>query len=109
MSTPHDIVADLRMLAITANALRPHTLTFQTGYEPDRSDIRPFQDDLYTLAGMVDRVFENYGKHLEALGIVSAQDVKRHFTNVVVNAIEGNALFCIERGIEKRIEDRANV
>lgn len=97
----------LRGLGLTANGMRPHTVGLNRAFEPIREDIRGFQDDLYLLAGKFDRVLEAYGEYLRSLGIVSERDVKEHFTNIVFRAIDGNATFCIERGIEARLEERA--
>lgn len=105
MSTPREIEFRLRTLGLTASAMKPHSIGYSTGFEPDRSDIREFQNDLYILAGKVDAVLEEYGKYFESLGIVSKQDVRDHFTNVLHTAITGNATYCIERGIEQRLED----
>lgn len=106
MSDTADIKHALNILSLTAGQLKPHTVGYLKGYEPDRADIRDFQHDLVILAGAVDRVFEQYGEHLESLGIISAVDRRIYFTRVVMNEIESNALFAIEDGIETRIEDR---
>ena len=96
----------LRSLGAFANSFTPHSVGYISGFEPTRADIRDFQDDLYALAEMIDAVFEAYGNHLESIGAISAQDFKDHFSKIVYGAIDGNATFAIESGIEQRIEDR---
>lgn len=106
MSDTSDSTHALRCLSLTAGQMKPHTIGYLTGFEPNRDDIRDFQYDFDILAGAVDRVIEARGKELEALGIVSAADVRLHFTNVLRNALDGNALYAIENGIEQRISER---
>jgi hypothetical protein len=107
MSSTESITFALRSLGLTASGMKPHSVGYLKGFEPNRADIRDFQNDLYLIAGKVDRVLEEYGAYLQSLGIVSAQDVKDHFTNVLYSAIDGNATFAIDRGITARIEDAA--
>src|SRR5690348_8244543 len=106
MSTPQDIIFALRSLGLTTNGMQPHRIGITRQFEPVRDDIRAFHDDLYLIAGKVDRVLEAYGEYLQSLGIVSQRDVKDHFTNVLFRAIDGNATHCIEAGIEERIAER---
>jgi hypothetical protein len=108
MSTPDDIAFRLRQLGFTAAAMKPHRVGYLKGFEPDRDDARDFRDDLCIIAGKVDAVFEAYGGYLESLGIISAVDKRVYFTRVVMDAIEGNALFAIEDGIQTRIEEIAH-
>lgn len=106
MSDTADIKHALNILSLTAGQLKPHTVSPLKAFEPDRDDIRDFQDQFIVLAGKMDAVFEAYGHHLESLGIISGADRRIYFTRVVMDAIEGNALYAIENGIETRIEDR---
>ncbi len=76
------------------------------GWEPTRKDARDFQNDLTILARRVDAVVEAYGKYLMAYDIVTAKELQRYFTDQLLCALDGNALFTIEAGIEKRIEER---
>ena len=104
MSGTESIVFALRNLGATVNSLRPHWVGYLTKYEPNREDIRDFQNDLYLIAGKVDRVIEEYGAYLESLGFITAHDRKYHFTNVLYTAIDGNATFAIEAGINARLD-----
>ena len=79
------------------------------GYEPTRDDAKEFVSDLMILANKVDAVIQAYGNYLQAYGIVTSKDVKRYFTDQLLGTLEGNALFAIEDGVEKRIEDRQHV
>lgn len=107
MSDAADSIHALRQLSLTAGQMKPHGLSYLTGFEPTRDDIRDFQDDLIIIAGLVDRFIEARGNELVAMGVISELDKRVYFTRVVMDAIEGNALYAIESGIEQRIEDRA--
>ena len=99
----------LRCLSLTAGQMKPHTLGYATGYEPTRDDIRDFQDDLIIIAGAVDRFIEARGNELVAMGVISDRERRIYFTRVVMSAIEGNALYAIEDGIQSRLEKNAYV
>ena len=75
------------------------------GYEPTMEDAKEFQSDLMLLANRVDAVILAYGNYLQAYGVISSQDVKNLFTDQLLGTLEGNALYAIEAGIEKRIEE----
>jgi hypothetical protein len=94
----------LRELARVAGELKPHRLGIDRGFEPNRNDIADFQGDLLLIAHHVDRVIESYGEYLSSLGIISENDVRDYFRHQLNNALDGNATFTIERGIEARLE-----
>lgn len=104
---PDQITVMLRRLGAFASALIPHRVDYSKGFEPDRNDIRDFQNDLTLLANKVDAVLLAYGEHLHCIGAISEQDMRDHFTGVLLSALDGNAMFCIEAGIEERIQERA--
>lgn len=106
MSDTTGTIHALNCLSLVAGQMKPHTVGYLTGFEPVRDDIREFQDELIILAGALDRVIEARGAYLESLGIINAAQRRAYFTNVSMKAIEASALFCIESGIERRIEER---
>src|SRR5262249_42346901 len=75
-------------------------------YEPVRSDAYDLVGDVMLIASKVDAVFLQYGLYLRNMGLVSDADVADHFASPCQDAISGNLTFCIERGIESRIEER---
>lgn len=96
----------LRKLSITAGQMKPHKLSYLTGYEPNRDDIRDYHDEIITIVSMVDAYLEARGKELAAEGIISDVDARLYATRPCLNAIEGNLLYAIEDGIESRILER---
>lgn len=73
-------------------------------YEPTMSEAREVQNDLCMLARHVDGIIHQYGVHCREHGIIAADDLKQ-FTDVLANALDGNALYLISSGVEKRIEE----
>ena len=106
MPDTSDIKHALNQLSLTAGQLKPHSIGYLTGFEPNRDDIAEFQNDLVILAGKLDAVIDAYGAYLESLGCIGAVDRRIYFNRPMMDAIEGNALYAIENGIEQRIEDR---
>jgi hypothetical protein len=96
----------LSSLALFAKGIIPSRIGAHD-FEPSRTDSIDLQNDLLIIADKADAVFLSYGVRLHEAGIISAHDVRDHFTDVVRNAITGNALFCIEAGIQERINERA--
>lgn len=107
MADTSNITNALRSLGAFGNGIIPHRIA---GSEPDMQDAIEFQKELLMLAARVDRVIEAYGEYLNSNGVLSADDVKDCFRNVLHDALDGNALFCIQSGVEDRlqaIEDEA--
>lgn len=75
-------------------------------FEPTREDALNGIADLQLLARYVDDALLAHGLYYQSLGLIDECDVRDHFTNVLANAIDGNATFCLERGVENRIEER---
>ena len=96
----------LRSLELFARGIVPSRMP-ANDYEPRRQDGIDFQNDLLILTSRVDRVIKAYGDYLLQHGIVSQDDVEKHFTDTLERALVGNALYCIESGIEQRINERA--
>lgn len=97
----------LKSLKLFAGGIIPSRL-MSSDYEPTRSDAVDLQNDLIILARKVDKVILAYGVYLLENGIVSAGDVADHFTDVLENALHGNALYVIESRIEEKIQERHN-
>lgn len=90
-----------RSLAAFANGIIPSRIDS----EPTRNDGKAIIDDLMLLAEKVDAVIEAYGLELERHHVIDDHDL-RHFRAQVSGALEGNATFCIENGVEDCIEAR---
>jgi hypothetical protein len=115
MPTAHETVrrapdADIRdayaALAKFAAGIIPHTVQGRA-FIPDMEDAAEFQNDLRLLAERVDRVILAYGEYLEHFGVLSERDVKNCFTDILLGAIDGNATYVIERGVEETLEEVA--
>ena len=76
-------------------------------FEPTRADGRDIQNDLELFARKVDAVVYAYGEYVREFGVISDRDLVDCFEDQLRNALEGNAMYLIEAGIEQRIEERA--
>jgi hypothetical protein len=72
--------------------------------EPAPADIAIIADDLRVLARKVDALVEAYGDYVDAN--TSGID-RKLFKNVLFNAIDGNALYEIERASQQLADDAA--
>lgn len=97
------IIRAYRNLAALAHTVIPARIGSS---EPNYDDAKAIQDDLLTLANRVDAVVEAYGKYLQAYGLISGAELRTCFTNQLLEALDGNALYCVESGITQRIEER---
>lgn len=75
-------------------------------YEPTRQGGQDFINWLVQFSEKVDRVIKECGDYCYSRGVVREHDLKDNFQDQLRNALDGNAFFCIESGIEERIEDR---
>lgn len=76
--------------------------------EADRDDQKNVSADLDAVARIFDQVILEIGRYAKSTLGVSEADVKAHFTNVVSDALQGNATFVLEeagREIEEARED----
>lgn len=104
MSDTSDIKYALNQLSLIAGQFKPHSIGYLKGFEPDRADMRDFQDEIDILSGAFDRVIEAWAKVREQEGILSAADVRLYATNVVRDAL-AELRAEVENGIEQRIDD----
>ena len=100
-----DITRKLRSLGEFGRHIIPSKLC-GPDFEPTRSDAVDGINDLQLLARKVDDVIFQYGLYWRELGLISADDLRDHFTDTLSKAIDGNATFCLERGVEDRIAER---
>lgn len=98
-----DIKFRLKTLGDFCHGVIPHRIA-GPGYEPEMSDARELQNDLMLLARKVDAVISAYGEYCKSNGIVSRGDIEDCFTEVLEGALSGNATYCIESGVEDRLE-----
>ena len=99
------LITKLRSLGIHGNTFVPSKLC-GPDFEPTRDDVAHGTANLQLTALYVDDLILAYGRYWQSLGLIDESDVRDHFTNVLANAIDGNATFCLERGVENRIEER---
>lgn len=100
-----DITRKLRSLGDFARNVIPSKLC-GPDFEPCRQDAIDGTADLQLLARKVDDVIFQYGLYWRSLGLISAEDLRDHFTDVLSNSINGNATFCLEAGVNDRISER---
>jgi hypothetical protein len=92
-----DIVHRWRQLSVCATGIIPTRIPL----EPTPEDIATVADDLRVLARHADALIEAYGKYIDA----NAPGIERAlFEDVLYNAIDGNALYEIER-LSQRLRD----
>ena len=103
MSDAQEIVTALRALGTFANGIIPSSLG---RFEPTIEDAREFQNDLMLLAEKVDAVIEAYGEYLKFHGVLSQSDVDDCFKRQLAGALQGNATFVLESGIQELIDQR---
>jgi hypothetical protein len=103
MADNQEIVTALRALGVFANGIIPSSIG---RYEPTIEDANEFQNDLMLLAAKVDAVVEAYGEYLKSHGVLSRSDVDDCFRGQLANALQGNATFLIESGVQDLIDQR---
>jgi len=96
-----------RKLAMFAAAIQPSTKFSTDNFEPAACDAKALQDDLIALAQHVDEITLAYGKLLRSNSLCSDKDVETCFTDQLIRALDGNALYVIEEGITRRALERA--
>jgi hypothetical protein len=75
---------------------------------PEADDFRQLSDDLDAIAGAVDPLISAIGeeaRYKAVPGTITKKDHEHYFESVVRNAIEGNALCCIEQCAEAADEE----
>jgi hypothetical protein len=78
----------------------------QLPIEPLPTDFDMLADDLRVLARRVDALVETYGDYLDA----NAPNIDRMlFKNVLSDALDGNALYEIERAAQQQREDESEI
>lgn len=73
-------------------------------FEPTRQGGKDFIYDLVQLCEKVDTLIQACGDYCYSRGVVHQHDLKENFKDQLRGALEGRAFFCIESGIEERIE-----
>lgn len=108
MTDTDTIARAYRELAAWCNGIAdagPHSIG-GPGFEPEMSDAKAINKELFALAKRVDAVIEAVGNYCRHYGIVNMHDVTSDFTDVLHDAIDGNCTFCIEDGTKARVRDR---
>lgn len=96
----------LKSLKLFAGAFQPSRMPSHD-YEPTRQDAVDLVNDLLVFAKYGDKFIKSVADYCLEMGFITENQVKKYGTDIIENALIGNLLFCIEDGIQKRIDERA--
>ena len=73
---------------------------------PDEHDCANLRADLDALCRVIDPVIQEIGEYAQGWLGFSAEKVQDHFTDVLRNALEADAMPILDRAAEQIVEDR---